>query len=128
VRGWNGALAFEDGRLVVRRGLRGLLVRKRREPALDLPADEIGLVRFAPARLLVGYLQVVERDSLPIERNYLATIRDPRTVTFATRSGRWRRLAEEIAAYGGATLEVEPARPYWSTIRSRRRGSGSATK
>ena len=120
MRGWNGALAFEDGRLVVRRGLRGLLVRKRREPAFDLPADEVGLVRFAPARLLVGYLQVVERDSPPIERNYLATIRDPRTVTFATRSGRWRRLAEEIAAYGGATLEVEPARSYWSAIRGRK--------
>ena len=84
------------------------------------PADEVGLVRFAPARLLVGYLQVVERDSPPIERNYLATIRDPRTVTFATRSGKWRRLAEEIAAYGGATLEVEPARPYWSAIRGRK--------
>ena len=117
MRGWNGTLAVENGRVILMRGSRGPLVRRQRDPDLNLPADGIGLVRYAPARLLVGYVQIVERDSAPLERGYLATIRDPRTVTFLTRSQKWRRLAEEIAAQSGATVEVEPAQPYWRTIR-----------
>jgi hypothetical protein len=119
VRGWNGTLTLEQGRVVLSRGLRGALVRKRRDPAVVVPVERIGLVRFAPARGLGGYVQVVERDATPIERGYLDTIRDPRTVTFMARSGRWRRLAEEIAAQSGATLEVNPAQPYRSEIRNR---------
>lgn len=119
MRGWNGTLRLEQGRLVVKRGLRGTLVRKRREAGLELPVEEIGLVRFAPTRGLGGYVQVVERDATRIERGYLETIRDPRTVTFMTRSGRWRRLAEAIAEQSGAPFEVSPAQPYRSVIGGR---------
>jgi hypothetical protein len=117
MRGWNGALSLEGDRVIVKRGLRGLLTRKRRDPNLVFRADQIGLVKYAPARGLAGYVQVVERDSLPCEQNYLATIRDPRTVTFMTRALKWRKLAEEIAARSGAQLDVNPPQPYWSTIR-----------
>ena len=105
---------------MLRRGLRGSLVRRRRDPDLVFPVDSIALVRYAPARLLVGYVQIVERDSAPVKRDYLTTIRDPRTVTFLTRSEKWRRLADEIAAYSGVSCEVESARPYWSAIRGRK--------
>jgi hypothetical protein len=117
MRGWNGALSLEGDRVIVKRRLRGLLTRKRRDPDRVLRADQIGLVRYAPARRLVGYVQVVERDSPSPEQSYLATIRDPRTVTFMTRSLKWRKLAEEIAARSGSHLDVNPPQPYWSTIR-----------
>jgi len=119
VRGWNGTLTLENGRVVLARGLRGTLVRGRQEPALEVPVERVGVVRFAPSRGLVGYVQVLERDAAAVERDYLSTIRDPRTVTFMTRSGRWRRLAEAIAAQSGAALDVSRAQPYRSAIRGR---------
>jgi len=73
------------------------------------------MVRYAPASGVAGYVQIIERGSCTPE-DYFETIRDPRTVTFATRSGRWRRAAEEIAALSGVPLEVEPAAAYWRAV------------
>jgi hypothetical protein len=117
MRGWNGSLALESGRVIVSRGLRGALVRKRRQPPLVLPVDRIERVRYAPAHWIVGYVQVVERSSGEVRSDYLATIRDPRTVTFMTRSAKWRELAEEIAAQSGAKLEMSPPQSYRRTVR-----------
>jgi hypothetical protein len=76
-------------------------------------------VRFAPSGWLVGYLQVIERGASVGSSGYLTTIRDRRTVTFLTRSGRWRRAAEEIADRSGVSVEVESAAPYWKHILGR---------
>jgi hypothetical protein len=90
-------------------------VRKRRDPDVEVPFGQVSTVRFAPAGGLAGYVQIIERGSSTTD-DYLGTIRDPCTVTFATRSGRWRRAAQEIAALSGASLEVEPAAPYWRAV------------
>jgi hypothetical protein len=115
LRGWNGSLLIGDDRVVVRRGIRGRLVRKRREPDVEVPFSQVATVRYAPAGGVAGYVQIVERGSSTTE-DYLGTIRDPRTVTFATRSGRWRRAAQEIAALSGVPLDGTPAAAYWRAV------------
>jgi hypothetical protein len=115
LRGWNGTLLIGDDRVVVRRGIRGRLVRKRRDPDVEVPFDQIATVRYAPAGAVAGYVQIVERGSFNTD-DYLGTIREPRTVTFTTRSGRWRRAAQEIAALSGVPLEVKPAAAYWRAV------------
>ena len=92
--------------MLIRRGLRGVLARKRRDPDLRIRFDEVAAVRFAPSGWLVGYLQVIERGASVGSRGYLTTIRDHRTVTFLTRSGRWGRAAEEVAARSDVIVEV----------------------
>jgi hypothetical protein len=87
LRGWNGTLLFGDDRVVVRRGIKGRLVRKRRDPDVEVPFEQIAKVRYAPAGGVAGYVQIIEHGSSNTD-DYLGTIRDPRTVTFATRSGR----------------------------------------
>jgi hypothetical protein len=122
LRGWNGTLVLSDESVVVKRGIRGLLVRKGRQADVETPFTQVAVVRYAPAGGVGGYLQIIQRGSSRTD-DYLATIRDSRTVTFATRSGRWRRIAEEIADLAGAPLEAEPAAPYWRAVfgASRRR-------
>ena len=115
LRGWNGTLVVGDGRVVVKRGIRGLVVRKRRDADLEVRLDRIAEVRFAAAGGVAGYVQIVERGSSPSD-DYLATIRDPRTVTFVTRSGRWRRVAQDLADLSGAPLESRPAAGYWRSV------------
>ena len=102
--------------MVIRRGLRGVLARKRRDPDLRIRFDEVAAVRFAPSVWLVGYLQVIERGASVDRSGYLTTIRDHRTVTFLTRSGRWRRAAEEVADRSAVSVEVESAAPYWGSV------------
>ena len=116
LRGYNGSLIVGNDAVLIRRGLRGVLARKRRDPVLRMPFDEVAAVRFAPSGLLVGYLQVIERGASAGSSGYLATIRDHRTVTFLTRSGRWRRAAEEVADRSGVSVEVESAAPYWGNV------------
>src|SRR5947207_7190738 len=106
---WNDAV-------LIRRGLRGVLARKRRDPDVRIPFDEVAAVRFAPSGWLVGYLQVIERGASVGSRGYLTTIRDHRTVTFLTRSGRWGRAAEEVAARSDVIVEVESAPHYWGGV------------
>jgi len=106
-----------DEAVLIRRGLRGVLARKRRDPDFRIRFDQVARVRFAPSGWLVGYLQLVERGASLASGGYLTTIRDHRTVTFLTRSGRWRRTAEEVADRSGVSLEVEPAAPYWRNVR-----------
>src|SRR5438045_5754644 len=113
LRGYNGSLIVGNDAVLIRRGLRGVLARKRRDPDLRIPFDEVAAVRFAPSGWLVGYLQVIERGAPVASSGYLATIRDRHTVTFLTRSGRWRRAAEEVADRTGVSVEVESAAPYW---------------
>ena len=116
LRGYNGSLIIGNDAVLIRRGLRGVLTRKRRDPDLRMPFDEVAAVRFAPSGLLVGYLQVIERGASVGSSGYLTTIRDHRTVTFLTRSGRWRRAAEEVADRSGVSVEVESAAPYWGNV------------
>src|SRR5438045_2304387 len=116
LRGYNGSLIVGNDAVLIRRGLRSVLVRKRRDPELRIRFDEVAAVRFAPSGWLVGYLQVLERGASVGSSSYLTTIRDPRAVTFFTRSGRWRRAGEEVAERSGAPLEVESAAPYWGNI------------
>jgi hypothetical protein len=116
LRGYNGSLIVGNEALLIRRGLRGVLARKRRDPDLWVRFDEVAAVRFAPSGWLVGYLQVIERGSPVHSSGYLTTIRDHRTVTFLTRSGRWRRAAEEVADRSGVSVEVESAAPYWGNV------------
>jgi hypothetical protein len=115
LRGWNGTLVVRDDRVIVRRGIRGRLVRKRRDPGVEVLFGQLATVRYAPAGAVAGYVQMIERGSSNTD-DYLGTIRDPLTVTFATRSGRWRRAAQEIAALSGVPLEVKPTAPYWRTV------------
>jgi hypothetical protein len=112
--GWNGTLVLTDDRVVIKRGLKGLVVRKRRDPDFDVPFKQVARVRYAPARGVAGYVQI-KRGSSGTD-DYLGTIRDPRTVTFVTRSVRWRRVAQEIADLSGATLEPKPAAAYWRSV------------
>ena len=118
VRGWNGILLLGDEGVAVRRGVRGILVRKRRDPDYFVPWGDVGLVRYAPARGVAGYVQIVERDDTSPAGDYLAIIRDPRTVTFSRNSQRWRRAAEEVAGRAGAQLDEAPPAPYRATVRS----------
>jgi len=90
-------------------------VRKRRDPGVEVLFGQLATVRYAPAGAVAGYVQMIERGSSNTD-DYLGTIRDPLTVTFATRSGRWRRAAQEIAALSGVPLEVKPTAPYWRTV------------
>ena len=116
LRGYNGNLIVGNDAVLIRRGLRGVLARKRRDPDLQIPFDEVAAVRFAPSGWLVGYLQIIERGASVGSSGYLTTIRDHRTVTFLTRSGRWRRAAEEVADRSGVSVEVEAAAPYWRAM------------
>jgi hypothetical protein len=116
LRGYNGSLIVGNDAVLIRRGLRGVLARKRRDPDLRISFDEVAAVRFAPSGWLVGYLQVIERGASVGSSGYLKTIRDHRTVTFLTRSGRWRRAAEEVADRSGVSVEVESAAPYWGNV------------
>ena len=127
LRGYNGSLSVGTEAIRIKRGLRGLIARKHRDPELRISLSEVAAVRFAPSGWLVGYLQIVGRASPSSGDDYLSIIRDVETVTFLTRSNGWRRVAEEIAARSGAPLEVSAAAPGWSTIRGaslpmRRRG------
>jgi len=116
LRGYNGSLIVGNGAVLIRRGLRGVLARKRRGPDVRIRFDEVAAVRFAPSGWLVGYLQVVERGASVGSGGYLTTIRDHRTVTFLTRSGRWRRAADEVADRSGVSVEVGSAAPYWGNV------------
>jgi hypothetical protein len=116
LRGYNGVLVIGNEGVHIRRGLRGRLTRKRRDPDVWIPFAEVTAVRFAPSGWLVGYLEVVVRGASTPSSGYLTTIRDPHTVTFLTRPGRWRRAAEELASLSGVVVEVEPAAPYRQTI------------
>jgi hypothetical protein len=116
LRGWNGTLRLTDSAVEIRRGLRGILIRKRRDADLSVPFDQIAVVRYAPARGVGGYVQIVKRGSPAPSIDYLSTIRDARTVTFATRSGRWRLAAQEIVDRSGGSLELSSAAPYWSAV------------
>src|SRR5437763_12965399 len=58
LRGYNGSLVVGNDAVLIQRGLRGVLARKRRDPDLRIPFDEVVAVRFAPSGWLVGYLQV----------------------------------------------------------------------
>jgi hypothetical protein len=115
LRGWNGTLRVGADRVVIRRGIRGRLVRKRRDADVEVPFAQVATVRYAPARGVVGYVQIIE-DGASNADEYLRTIRDPHTVTFVTRSGRWRKAAQEIAALSGAPLEAKPAAAYWGAV------------
>ena len=116
LRGYNGSVIVGNDAVLIRRGPRGVLARKRRDPDLRIRFDEVAAVRFAPSGWLVGYLQVIERGAPVASSGYLATIRDRHTVTFLTRSGRWRRAAEEVADRTGVSVEVESAAPYSKNI------------
>jgi hypothetical protein len=116
LRGYNGSLLIGSDAVVIRRGLRGILARKRRDEDRRIPFDAVAAVRFAPSGWLVGYLQVVEQGASVDTGGYLATIRDPRTVTFLTRSGRWRQAADEVADRSGVKVEASSAAPYWPTV------------
>jgi hypothetical protein len=116
LRGYNGSLIVGNDAVLIRRGLRGVLARKRRDRDLRIHFDEIEAVRFAPAGWLVGYVQVIERGASVGSSGYLTTIRDQRTVTFLTRSERWRRAAEEVANQSGVPVDVESAAPYWENV------------
>ena len=116
LRGYDGSLIVGNDAVLIRRGLRGVLARKRRDPDVRIRFDEVAAVRFAPSGWLVGYLQVIERGASVGSSGYLTTIRDHRTVTFLTRSGRWRRAAEEVADRSGVSVEVESAAPYWGNV------------
>jgi hypothetical protein len=116
LRGYNGSLIVGNDAVLIRRGLRGVLARKRRDPDLRIPFDDVATVRFAPSGWLVGYLQVIERGASVGSSGYLTTIRDHRTVTFFTRSERWRGAAEEVADRTGVSLEVESAAPYRGNV------------
>jgi hypothetical protein len=116
LRGYNGSLIVGNDAVLIRRGLRGALARKRRDPDLRIPFDQVAAVRFAPSRWLVGYLQVIERGASVGSSGFLTTIRDRGTVTFLTRSGRWRRAAEDVADRSGVSVEAESAAPYWENV------------
>src|SRR5436309_13807923 len=58
LRGYSGSLIVGNDAVLIRRGLRGVLGRKRRDPDLRIPFGEVVAVRFAPSGWLVGYLQV----------------------------------------------------------------------
>lgn len=116
LRGWNGTLVLNAEGVTIRRGLKGLIVRKRRDPDVEVAWNQIAQVRFAPARGVGGYVQIIERSSPLNARDYLETIRARTTVTFARRSERWRQAAEEIATRSGASLEVGSAARYWSSV------------
>jgi len=116
LRGYNGSLIVGNDAMLIRRGLRGVRARKRRDPDLRIPFDEVAGVRFAPSGWLVGYLQVIEHAASAGSSGYLTTIRDQHTVTFLTRSGRWRRAAEEVADRSVVSVEVESAAPYWGNV------------
>jgi hypothetical protein len=116
LRGYNGSLIVENDGVLIRRGLRGVLARKRRDPDLRIRFNEVAAVRFAPSGWLVGYLQVIERGASVHSSGYLTTIRDHRTVTFLTRFGRWRRAAEEVADRSGVSIEVGSAARYSGNV------------
>ena len=116
LRGYNGTLIVGTDCVLIRRGLRGVLTRKRRGPDVRIPFDEVSAIRFAPSGWLVGYLQVAERGAAVRSTGYLTTIRDPRTVTFLSRSRRWRRAAEELAARCGVPIEAVSAARYWGNV------------
>jgi hypothetical protein len=61
LRGYNGSLIVGNDAVLIRRGLRGVLARKRRDRDLRISFDEVAAVRFAPSGWLVGYVQVIER-------------------------------------------------------------------
>jgi hypothetical protein len=84
LRGYNGSLIVGDDAVLIRRGFRGVLARKRRDPDLRIRFDEVAAVRFAPSALLVGYVQIIERGASVGLSGYFTTIRDHRTVTFLT--------------------------------------------
>src|SRR5436305_7116728 len=71
LRGYNGSLIVANDAVLIRRGLRGVLARKRRDPDLRIPFAEVGAVRFAPSGWLVGYLQVIERGAPAGSSGYL---------------------------------------------------------
>jgi hypothetical protein len=119
LRGWNGTLQVGERELTIRRGLRSMLVRRRRDPDLVLRPEQVAAVRFAAATKLPGYLQLVERGAPPAA-DYMSTIRDTHTVTF-TGSGhaeQWREAAETIARRCGVELEISSGPSYWKTIRA----------
>src|SRR5436190_1820590 len=100
LRGWNGTLVVADGRVVIKRGIRGLAVRKRRDPDIEISFNQVAAVRFAPARDVAGYVQIIERGTSPT-RDYLETIRDRHTVTSVARFSRSQpvKLARSAAAW-----------------------------
>src|SRR5947208_15497436 len=77
LRGYNGSLIVGNDAVLIRRGLRGVLARKRRDPDLRIPFDEVAAGRFAPSGCLVGYLQLRDRGAAVGLGGYLLTIRDP---------------------------------------------------
>ena len=85
LRGYNGTLIVGNDAVLIRRGLRGVLARKRRDSDVRIPFADVAAVRFAPSGWLVGYLQVIERGASVGSSGYLTTIRVRRTVTFFTR-------------------------------------------
>src|ERR1041384_7107859 len=56
LRGWNGTLVVRDDRVIVRRGIRGRLVRKRRDPGVEVLFGQLATVRYAPAGAVAGYV------------------------------------------------------------------------
>lgn len=119
LRGWNGILELRGNSVVIRRGVRGRLVRKCGDAGTILGFDQVAAVRYSAAAGVVGFVQVVERGRGRARDDYLTTIRDPQTVTFATRSRVWLRLAEEVAARAGVTVEVVAPAAYWQTVMSK---------
>ena len=91
------------------------MIRKQGDRGIEVPFDRIGSIRYAPSRGVVGYVQFIERGAVDTG-DFLQTIRDRRTVTFASRSASWKRLAEEIATRSGAPLVVGSAAPYWGAV------------
>jgi hypothetical protein len=112
LRGWNGTLLLGANGIVIK----GLLVRKRRDEDCEIAFDQIAAVRYVPAnRGLVGYVMFAEHDAPASDSSFLASIRDDRAITFVTRSEKWRRVAEEVAARSGVPLDVAAPPPYLRT-------------
>ena len=110
MRGYNGNLSMTTVGVMIERGLKGALVRKKSPQAVSIRGEDIREVWFQPSTGrwgLPGYVLILDRDEA--SRDFVARVRDNRAVTFLSRSSEWRQLAEEIAKHFHVPLREFPA-------------------
>jgi hypothetical protein len=111
MRGYNGNLSLAEEGVTIERGLKGLLVRKQQSTSLLIRCGDVREVWFQPSAgrwRLPGYVLVLTGPESPPE-NFVARIRDDRTVTFLAHSDQWRELAAATARQCRVALREFPA-------------------
>src|SRR5262249_21288043 len=104
LRGWNGTLLVGDDRVVIKRGVRGRVVR-------SISSRRFGMHPQAVLRATSRSLNAARRARTTICGRSATHVRSP-----SRRARRWRRAAQEIAALSGVPLEAEPAAAYWRAV------------